>query len=87
MTTANMDPLGAELAFGEGCSLLAAGQVDEAVVELTRAVHARPDQAAYHAWLGWALWRARGEDGRCGGRAIGWTTRWPSIPTRPRPTR
>jgi tetratricopeptide (TPR) repeat protein len=64
MTDARMDPLGAELAFGEGWSLLAAGKLPEAVVELENAVTARPDQAAYHAWLGWAIWQARGEPAR-----------------------
>ena len=59
--TAAMDPLGAELAFGEAQALLAAGELDEAMAQLEKAVDFRPDQAAYHAWLGWALWRARGE--------------------------
>ena len=68
MTGANMDPLGAELAFGEAQSLLNAGQVEEAVAELRKAVESRPDQAAYHAWLGWALWRARGEAARAEAR-------------------
>jgi Tfp pilus assembly protein PilF len=31
------------------------------VAQLEKAVDCRPDQAAYHGWLGWALWRARGE--------------------------
>ena len=57
---AGMDPLGAELAFGEGRALLTAGNVKDAVAKLKKAVDSRPDQAAYHAWLGWSLWKARG---------------------------
>jgi predicted Zn-dependent protease len=52
------DPLGAELAFAEGRSLLASGRAAAAVAPLRRAVDRRPDQAAYHAWLGWTLFRA-----------------------------
>ena len=38
------------------------------MAELARAVDSRPDQAAYHAWLGWALWQARGESRRAEAR-------------------
>jgi tetratricopeptide (TPR) repeat protein len=54
------DPLGAELAFGEGRGLLDAGRSAEAVVAFRRAVDRRPDQAAYHAWLGWTLFHVQG---------------------------
>ena len=54
------DPVGAELAFGEGRALLAAGRAAEAVVQFRRAVDRRPDQAAYHAWLGWTLFHVQG---------------------------
>jgi tetratricopeptide (TPR) repeat protein len=64
MTDARMDPLGAELAFVEGRTLLDADNFAEAVPHLQQAVDSRPDQAAYHAWLGWALWRARGTASR-----------------------
>ncbi len=57
----HMDPLGAELAFGEGQALLAEGKMAEAVERLQLAVDSRPDQAAYQAWLGWALWQAQGD--------------------------
>ena len=83
--TASMDPLGAELAFGEGRSLLAAGHVAEAVAQLQLAVDSRPDQAAYHAWLGWALWRARGAGGAAK-PGTAWSTPSPSIRTRRRRT-
>jgi CheY-like chemotaxis protein/tetratricopeptide (TPR) repeat protein len=55
-----LDPLGAELAFGEGQTLLESGQADAAVERFEQAVDARPDQAAYHAYLGWALFIAGG---------------------------
>jgi tetratricopeptide (TPR) repeat protein len=64
MTDARMDPLGAELAFVEGRTLLESDSYAEAVPHLQQAVDSRPDQAAYHAWLGWTLWRARGAAAR-----------------------
>jgi CheY-like chemotaxis protein/tetratricopeptide (TPR) repeat protein len=55
-----LDNLGAELAFGEGMTLLDAGKTPEAIERFRHAVGARPDQAAYHAYLGWALFVAGG---------------------------
>lgn len=54
------DPLGAELAFGEGQGLLASGQAKLALGKFEIAVAARPDQAVYHAYLGWALFVVHG---------------------------
>ncbi len=59
----SMDPLGAELAFVDGRGLLETGQAAEAIPHLQQAVDSRPDQAAYHAWLAWAIWQARGRPG------------------------
>jgi tetratricopeptide (TPR) repeat protein len=56
-----MDPLGAELAFGQGRALMAAGAVDQAIPHFRNAVDKRPDQAAYHAFLGWALFHVHGQ--------------------------
>ena len=58
---ARIDPLGAELAFNEACAWIAAGQLPAAVVHLRQAVALRPDQAAYHAWLGWTLFEIDGK--------------------------
>jgi CheY-like chemotaxis protein/tetratricopeptide (TPR) repeat protein len=58
--TAPVDPLGAELAFGEALQLLQAERFDEALVKFEAAVTARPDQALYHAYLGWADFVAHG---------------------------
>lgn len=55
------DALGAELAFNEALSLLQSGKAAEAVKLFERAVTARPDQAAYHAHLGWALFVVGGQ--------------------------
>jgi CheY-like chemotaxis protein/tetratricopeptide (TPR) repeat protein len=52
------DALGAELAFGEGLRLLHDEQPAEAAAHFEQAVAARPDQAAYHAYLGWSLYQA-----------------------------
>jgi len=49
-----VDPLGAELAFGEAMQLFQAERFDEALAKFEAAVAARPDQALYHAYLGWA---------------------------------
>jgi CheY-like chemotaxis protein/cytochrome c-type biogenesis protein CcmH/NrfG len=49
-----MDPLGAELAFGEALRLFNAGKVAESLPKFEAAVRARSDQALYHAYLGWA---------------------------------
>ena len=58
--TATVDPLGAELAFGEAMQLFAAERFDEALERFEAAVSARPDQALYHAYLGWAGFVAHG---------------------------
>jgi CheY-like chemotaxis protein len=55
------DPLGAELAFGTGLGFLTTGEHQQAVAQFEAATKARPDQAAYHAYLGWALYVARGD--------------------------
>ncbi len=55
------DPLGAELAFGTGLGLLSSGEHQQAVAQFDAATKARPDQAAYHAYLGWTLFVARGD--------------------------
>ena len=60
---APLDPLGAELAFGEGMQLLQAERFDEAKGKFEAAVSARPDQALYHAYLGWADFGAHGPEG------------------------
>jgi CheY-like chemotaxis protein len=54
------DPLGAELAFGEGMRLFNADKFDESLPKFEAAVRARPDQALYHAYLGWAQLAAFG---------------------------
>jgi CheY-like chemotaxis protein/tetratricopeptide (TPR) repeat protein len=54
------DPLGAELAYGEGQALLESGKAAEAAQRFASAVEARPDQGAYHAYLGWALFLSEG---------------------------
>jgi len=58
--TTTVDPLGAELAFGEAMQLFAAERFDEALEKFEAAVSARPDQALYHAYLGWAGFVAHG---------------------------
>ena len=60
--TATNDPLGAELAFGEAMQLFQAERFDEALAKFDAAVSARPDQALYHAYLGWAGFVAFGPD-------------------------
>jgi CheY-like chemotaxis protein/DNA-binding transcriptional regulator YiaG len=60
--TATVDPLGAELAFGEAMQLFQAERFDEALAKFEAAVSARPDQALYHAYLGWAGFVAQGPD-------------------------
>ncbi len=57
---AEIDPLGAELAFGEGMQLYNNDRVAEAVPRFQAAVQARPDQALYQAYLGWAQFVAHG---------------------------
>jgi tetratricopeptide (TPR) repeat protein len=54
------DPLGAELYFGEAMSLFNADRVAESLPKFEAAVRARPDQALYHASLGWAQFVAFG---------------------------
>ncbi len=56
------DALGAELAFGEAMQLLQAERFDEALAKFEDAVRTRPDQALYHAYLGWADFVAHGPD-------------------------
>jgi CheY-like chemotaxis protein/tetratricopeptide (TPR) repeat protein len=58
-----LDPLGAELAFGEAMQLLQAERFDDAQAKFEIAVGARPDQALYHAYLGWADFLAHGPAG------------------------
>jgi CheY-like chemotaxis protein len=58
--TSTVDPLGAELAFGEAMQLFQAERIDEALMKFEEAVSARPDQALYHAYLGWAAFVAHG---------------------------
>ena len=58
--TATIDPLGAELAFGEAMQLFQAERFDDALVKFEAAVSARPDQGLYHAYLGWAGFVAQG---------------------------
>jgi len=60
--SAAADPLGAELAFGEAMQLFQAERFDEALAKFEAAVSARPDQALYHAFLGWAGFVASGPD-------------------------
>jgi tetratricopeptide (TPR) repeat protein len=55
-----VDRIGAELAFHEGRSAFQDGHVRAALEHLRRAVDLRPDQAAYHAWLGSVLFHLRG---------------------------
>jgi CheY-like chemotaxis protein len=56
------DPLGAELAFGEALQLFQSDRYDEALAKFESAVNARPDQALYHAYLGWVDFVAHGPD-------------------------
>lgn len=56
------DPFGAELAFGEGMQLFQQERFDEALAKFESAVAARPDQALYHAYLGWADLLAHGPE-------------------------
>ena len=51
----------AELAFGEGLRLFNADKVAESLPKFEAAVRARPDQALYHAYLGWAQFVAFGQ--------------------------
>jgi CheY-like chemotaxis protein/tetratricopeptide (TPR) repeat protein len=60
--SAPADPLGAELAFGEGLQAFQAERFDEALARFETAVAARPDQAVYHAYLGWTDFVAHGPD-------------------------
>jgi CheY-like chemotaxis protein/cytochrome c-type biogenesis protein CcmH/NrfG len=58
--SAEADPLGAELAFGEALRLFNADKVAESLPKFEAAVRARSDQALYHAYLGWAQFVAFG---------------------------
>jgi CheY-like chemotaxis protein/cytochrome c-type biogenesis protein CcmH/NrfG len=62
LQAAPVDPLGAELAFGEAMQLLQAERCDEALAKFETAVAARPDQGLYHAYLGWADFLAHGSE-------------------------
>jgi CheY-like chemotaxis protein len=53
-SSAETDPFGAELAFGEGLRLFKVEKAAESLPKFEAAVRARPDQALYHAYLGWA---------------------------------
>jgi CheY-like chemotaxis protein len=57
-----MDPLGAELAFGEALRLFNADKVAESLPKFEAAVRARSDQALYQAYLGWAQFVAFGPE-------------------------
>jgi CheY-like chemotaxis protein len=57
-----IDPLGAELSFGEALQLFQSDQIDGALAKFKAAVSARPDQALYHAYLGWADFLAHGPE-------------------------
>lgn len=56
------DALGAELAFNDGLARLHEGRFEDAVARFEQAVSERTDQAVYHAFLGWALYQARGAE-------------------------
>jgi CheY-like chemotaxis protein/tetratricopeptide (TPR) repeat protein len=60
--TEPVDPLGAELAFGEGLQLFQTDRFEEALIKFESAVTARPDQALYHAYLGWTEFVAYGPE-------------------------
>ncbi len=62
LQNAPVDALGAELAFGEALQAFDAERFDEALAKFEAAVSARPDQALYHAYLGWACFVAYGSD-------------------------
>ena len=64
-STPESDPLGAELAFGEGLQLFNADRAAESLPKFEAAVRARPDQALYHAYSGWARFVAFGS--QCAG--------------------
>lgn len=52
----------AELAFRDGLDALAAGRAGEAAAAFATAADAEPDQAAHHAYLGWARFAADRKD-------------------------
>jgi CheY-like chemotaxis protein/curved DNA-binding protein CbpA len=54
------DAFGAELFYQDGQSKLREKAFPEAVLEFERATRANPGQPTYHAYLGWALFLARG---------------------------
>lgn len=60
--SATVDPLGAELAFGEAMQLFQIERYDEALTKFKAAVSARPDQALYHAYLAWVDFVAHGPE-------------------------
>ncbi len=57
-------PMEAELAFNEGQELVRKGHPAQAIEKLARAVAVAPDEAAYHAALGWAHFLAGGRNAR-----------------------
>jgi CheY-like chemotaxis protein len=61
-SSSEADPLGAELAFGEAMRLFNADKIAESLPKFEAAVRARPDQALYHAYLGWAQLAAFGPE-------------------------
>ena len=56
--------LDAELAYRAAEDLLSRRQFPAAIAKLTAAVQSAPDEADYHAVLGWAHWLAGGHDAR-----------------------
>ena len=62
LQSAPVDALGAELAFGEALQALESERFEEALAKFESAVSARPDQALYHAYLGWASFVAYGSE-------------------------
>lgn len=62
-TASRAHAVDAELAYLEGVARLDAGRPAEAIRRFQAAVEARPDQAAYHAYLGWARILAGGKAG------------------------
>jgi hypothetical protein len=83
--TATVDPLGPNWPLAKPCSSSKAERFEEALEKFEAAVSARPDQALYHAYLGWADFVAHGPT-RPARPAIACTTPWPWIPIWPKPT-
>ncbi|MDZ4695003.1 MAG: response regulator [Deltaproteobacteria bacterium] len=62
------DLLGAELLFGEARQLIDDKHPKEALAKLGKAIKAAPEEPAYHAFMGWALFLAGGKDEANAGR-------------------